>query len=174
VECGLVDATLKGLAAVPAFRLKPEDLRLNAGLRFIGRSPTALAEVLPAESDRKAALAAFIGWIDATRKTPIRSRLRRHARARDRTVAGGTIRRSSRRSIAARAAGAASLRGALVQRRATVEAALVGVDRTAPAGPLAALAAHLMGHYFGWRPPTIFAIGRRSTGRRGLNRCAPA
>lgn len=142
-------AALKTLAAAPAilrqdgFRLQAEDLTL-----------AALAEtVLPSESDRKAALAAFVGWHDRYKEGADtdhgygNTRVRATGPAPSRAYAAHI----AALDAAARAAGASSFAAASVtQRRAIVEAALTEakIDRL-PARPTGGhIAADLMGHYF--------------------------
>jgi Gluconate 2-dehydrogenase subunit 3 len=147
---------LKKLAAVPALievgssRLQAGDPRLQAG------DPTlvALAEVvLPAESDRKAALAAFAAWIANYKEgadtdhgygvTRVRATGPSPARTYPAQIAA--------LDAAARGAGAASFAAApLDRRRAIVEAAVADakIERL-PARPTGGhIATDLMGHYF--------------------------
>jgi hypothetical protein len=136
---------LKTLAAAPVFRLKAETTEADL---------FALAEiVLPAEADRKAAVAAFVAWHDNYKEGADtdhgygNTRLRTTGPAPSRTYAA----QIAALDAAARAAGAASFAAAAIeQRRAIVDAAIAGagVERL-PARPTGAhVATDLMGHYF--------------------------
>jgi hypothetical protein len=139
---------LKTLAAVPMARLTP------GGADELTPTLLALAEVvLPAEADRKAAVAAFVSWHDHYQEGADtdhgygNTRIRATGPAPSRDYAAQV----ARLDAAARTAGAASFAVAtLEQRRAIVEAAIAEakVERL-PARPSGAhLATDLMGHYF--------------------------
>jgi hypothetical protein len=151
---------LKRLAAAPIVRLTPEaTLRAawQSGFRLQAedRALIALADViLPAESDRKAALAAFIGWIDHYKENADTDHGYgvTRVRATGPSPAGNYPAQLAALDDAARAAGAASfVTASPAQRRAIVEAALVAakIERL-PVRPTGIhIAADLMGHYFG-------------------------
>jgi hypothetical protein len=150
---------LKTLAATPIVRLTPEatlSAAMQSGFRLQAEDPalTALAEtVLPSESDRKTALAAFISWIDNYKENAdtdhgygvTRVRATGPSPARDYPAQVAAL------NAAARAAGAESFAAApLETRRTIVDAAITGakIERL-PARPNGVhIAADLMGHYF--------------------------
>ena len=139
---------LKALAAAPLLRVPSERLALDAA------TLVALADtVLPSEADRKAALAAFIAWIDNYKEGAdtdhgygnTRIRATGPSPARDYPAQLAAL------DTAAGAAGAQSFaRATPEQRRVLVAAALAAakVERL-PARPTGGhIAADLMGHYF--------------------------
>jgi hypothetical protein len=150
---------MKTLAAAPAFRLKREAtprVAMQRGFRLQPEDPAliALAEtVLPAESDRQRALAAFVGWIDNYKENADTDHGYgvTRVRATGPSPAGNYPAQLAALDAAVRAAGAASfVKASPAQRRACVEAALVEakIERL-PARPNGAhIAADLMGHYF--------------------------
>lgn len=143
-------------AASAAFRLKPEATR-SLRLQAEDRTAVLLAVadvVLPAESDRKAAVSAFTSWIDNYTEGADTDHGYGNTRIR---ALGPSPARSYPAQIAAldeaaRAKGAASFAAApLDVRRAIVEQAIAGakIERLSPRPTGAHIATDLMGHYFG-------------------------
>src|SRR4051794_7376448 len=147
--------TLGAAAVVPDFGLKATAFHLQADAPQL--DPVMLAAigevVLPAEADRKAAIAAFVRWVRAYKEGADTDHGYGNTRIR---ATGPSPSRSYPAQIAAlessaRAAGAASFPHApLDVRRSILEAAIAGakIERL-PARPTGGhIAADLMGHYF--------------------------
>ena len=150
---------LKTLAASPIFRLKPEaTLRAasQSGFRVQAEDPalTALADVvLPSEADKKAAIAAFVSWIDNYKEGADTDHGYGNTRVR---ATGPSPANSYPAQIAAldnaaRAAGATSFAAASLERRRTIVEAAIAAAKlerlpTRPTG--GHIASDLMGHYF--------------------------
>jgi len=139
---------LKTMAAAPAL--------LQAATRITANDPTvaALAEtVLPSGADRKAALAAFVRWIDDYKENADTDHGYGVTRIRATGPSPATNYPAQIAALvdAARAANAASFAAApLDRRRAIVEAAIAAakIERL-PARPTGGhIATDLMGHYF--------------------------
>jgi hypothetical protein len=148
-------AALKSVAAVSMFRLKAE-ATATQGFRLQPDDPTltALAEtVLPSESDRGAALAAFVAWHDNYTEGADADHGYGVTRVRATGPAPGKNYPAQLAALdaAARAAGASSFAAAaLAKRRTIVEAAIADakIERL-PARPTGGhIASDLMGHYF--------------------------
>ena len=141
---------LKSMAAAVPVLVQPG----SSGLQSLDSTLAALAEtVLPSESDRRGAVAAFIRWIDDYKEDADTDHGYGVTRVR---ATGPSPAKSYPTQIAAldaaaRAAGAASFATASVaQRRAIVEAALTDarIERL-PARPNGGhIAVDLMAHYF--------------------------
>jgi hypothetical protein len=155
-------------AAVPAFRLQAEDL-----------DPVLLAAiaevVLPSESDRAAAVAAFTRWISNYKEGADTDHGYGNTRVRSTgpSPARNYAAQIAALETAARAKGAAGFAAAAVDdRRAIVEAAVAAakVERLSARPTGAHIATDLMGHYFNSSPAADLcyraAIGRDSC--RGL------
>ena len=148
---------LKGLAAAPVLRLSAEAVLQQAGsspLRADDPVVVALAEVvLPAECDRRAAIAGFVRWLDNYKEGADTDH--GYGNTRIRSTAPSPARNYAAQiaalDAAARTAGAQGFAAAsAAQRRTIVEAALAsaGIERL-PGRPNGAhIASDLMGHYF--------------------------
>jgi hypothetical protein len=144
---------LKIAAAVPVVRLKP-DAADPQQMRAADPTLVALADVvLPAESNRKAAVGAFVSWLDHYKEGADTDHGYGVTRVR---ATGPSPSKNYAAQIAALDAAARSMgapsfaRAPLDQRRAIVEAAIAGskIDRL-PARPAGGhIATDLMGHYF--------------------------
>jgi len=141
---------LKSIAAAVPVLVQPG----SSGLQSQDATLAALAEtVLPAESDRRAAVTAFIRWIDGYKENADTDHGYGVTRVR---ATGPSPAKSYPAQIAAldaaaRAAGARSSAAAsAAQRRAIVEAALTEakIERLPPRPNGGHIAADLMGHYF--------------------------
>jgi len=146
---------LKTIAAAVPVLARPENLQPgHSSLQARDPTITAMAEaVLPSESDRKAALAAFIRWIDEYKENADTDHGYGVTRVRPTgpSPAKNYPAQLEALDAAARAAGAESFAATpLAERRAIVERALTDakIERL-PARPNGGhIAADLMGHYF--------------------------
>jgi hypothetical protein len=153
--------TMGAAAAAPIFRLKAEATLIGpspgqSGFHLQVEDPTltALAEsVLPAEADRKAAVAAFVSWIANYKEGADTDHGYGNTRVRNTgpSPARNYAAQIAALDAAAKAKGAAAFVAAsLDQRRAIVEAAIADakVDRLSARPTGAHIASDLMGHYF--------------------------
>jgi hypothetical protein len=114
----------------------------------------ALADVvLPSESDRKAALTAFVAWIDDYKENADTDHGYGNTRIRATgpSPAGNYAQQLAALESAARAAGAASFAAATLDQRRTLVAAAITdakVERLSARPTGGHIAADLMGHYF--------------------------
>jgi hypothetical protein len=151
------DALKTLAAAAPALRLPPDPESSQAdafSLRTDDPALVALADVtLPTESDRKAALAAFVAWHDNYKAGADTDHGYGNTRIRATgpPPSGHYAAQVQALDAAARTGGAASFAAASVnQRRAIVEAAIADakIDRLSARPTGAHIATDLIGHFF--------------------------